>query len=291
MEEKRTIRVSEHSNKALNQPFLRPIFDKLFHVIYTDNNPDYVFDILDLSSSHGITDVFRFPNAVRVFFNTENIKPDYNTYDYVISFFPGIEYNGRYMYVPVRVLVPSRDDWYGLALRKHIGAEQALSEKESFCTFCYSNRWGNPKREELFFELSKYKKVESGGFFHNNIGGAVEDKLSFTRRGKFTIAAENSMYYITEKIWDAFAAQTIPIFWGDPLIDSYGIFNPRSFVNVHDFPTIRDVVDRIVRIDNDDELYLSMLREPALIDSKSREEWIADVEKYLLKIVRHHQYV
>lgn len=72
----------------------------------------------------------------------------------------------------------------------------------------------------MFEALKKYKKVNSGGRYLNNIGRAVVDKIQFESRHKFSICFENSSYpgYTTEKIIEAFAAKTIPIYWGNPCV-------------------------------------------------------------------------
>ena len=45
-------------------------------------------------------------------------------------------------------------------------------------------------------------------------------KRAYLRKFKFTIAFENSRRagYATEKLYDAFAADTVPIYWGDPAL-------------------------------------------------------------------------
>ena len=60
----------------------------------------------------------------------------------------------------------------------------------------------------------------------------------------------------------AFAAQTVPIYWGNPFIGRE--FNTQAFVNCHDFRSWSEVIDAVKRIDNSDELYLKMMRTPAL---------------------------
>ncbi len=80
--------------------------------------------------------------------------------------------------------------------------DSIMAEKSQFCNFIYGNK--NAKERLYFFErLSRYKKIDSGGSLLNNIGRTVNDKLSFIRNYKFTIAFENRSYpgYITEKIF------------------------------------------------------------------------------------------
>jgi hypothetical protein len=101
-----------------------------------------------------------------------------------------------------------------------------------------SNANRNPVFKELFEALSKYKRVNSGGRWMNNVGGPVADKMTFDRRHKFSIACENSASpgYTTEKLVQAFAAKTIPIYWGDPLVSR--VFNTKAFINVNDFASV-----------------------------------------------------
>jgi alpha(1,3/1,4) fucosyltransferase len=137
------------------------------------------------------------------------------------------------------------------------------------------------ERNDFFHLLTnKYKKVDSGGKALNSIGGLVNDKLAFQRECKFSIAFENSSYpgYTTEKILHAFVADTIPIYWGNPLV--HKDFNTKAFINCHDYNNFDEVVDRVIEIDNNDELYLQYLKEPALaIDNNEKyldEEKILD---------------
>ena len=62
----------------------------------------------------------------------------------------------------------------------------------------------------------------------------------------------------------AFAANCIPIYWGDPAVGK--VFNKKSFVNVLDYHSIADVVEKVKEIDQNEALYFDMLHEPALGD-------------------------
>lgn len=132
-----------------------------------------------------------------------------------------------------------------------------------FCSFVYSNgEWASPLRKQFFDLLSAYKRVDSGGRYMNNVGGPVEDKLAFQSEYKFCIAFENSVGegYTTEKLVEAMMSGSIPVYWGDPSVAEE--FNPGSFINVSDFGSLEEVVQEVVRLDNDDEAYLEMLNRP-----------------------------
>ena len=135
------------------------------------------------------------------------------------------------------------------------------------CGIYNSNGRANPCRELIFRKLSDYKKVNSGGRYLNNVDlpEGVSDKLEFQSKHKFAIAYENSSHpgYVTEKIVQAFAAKTIPIYWGDPRIKE--VFNPKSFICAMDYKSIDDLILKVKEIDCSDNLYIDMINQPALV--------------------------
>lgn len=108
----------------------------------------------------------------------------------------------------------------------------------------------------------------------------VPDKLRFENNHKFSICFENSNHpgYMTEKIVEAFAARTIPIYWGDPLVTE--VFNKDAFVNVNDFASVDDMVEYVKKIDQDDMMYMKMLGTPALNEAN---EYLWDEKQNELK--------
>jgi hypothetical protein len=143
-----------------------------------------------------------------------------------------------------------------------IDGDHELASKSRFCTATISNGSRGNFFERLFEAIPQYKPVDSGGRWKNTVGGAVKDKLAFLRQGKFHIAFENSSTpgYVTEKIMHAFAAHTIPIYWGAP--DIAEDFNPKAFVNCHHYDSVEAVVARVRELDCDHEAYIAMLEEP-----------------------------
>lgn len=231
-------------------------------VITTVAEADYV-----IFSVFGDDHWFVPDDKVKIFYTGENVCPDFNACDYAFGFSP-ISLGDRYMRLPNYYCTPRFLKSTLLMEQKHIlPADFDLQkEKPDFCSFVVSNGDANPIREEFFELLSKYCKVDSGGRYMNNIGGPVDDKASFDTRHRFAISFENSSTpgYTTEKIVDAFAARCIPIYWGDPEVTR--VFNPKAFINVYDYRTLEDVVQRVIALDDDPDTYLAMLREPALLD-------------------------
>jgi hypothetical protein len=55
-------------------------------------------------------------------------------------------------------------------------------------------------------------------------------------------------------------AGSLPIYWGNPEVARD--FNPRSFINAHDWPNLRAVIEHIIEVDRNDDLYCEYLRQP-----------------------------
>ncbi|MBN2627426.1 MAG: hypothetical protein JXA95_12230, partial [Spirochaetales bacterium] len=131
-------------------------------------------------------------------------------------------------------------------------------------------------RDDFFRYLcDNYKKVDSLGRHLNNIdkkqqeywdswGNKEASKKDIQSRYKFTLALENACHpgYVSEKLMHAFDADTVPIYWGDPLVDDW--FNPNAFVwvkNREDFPR---TLEEIRYLDGNEEAYLEKLKQPRL---------------------------
>ena len=102
-----------------------------------------------------------------------------------------------------------------------------------------------------------------GGKYKNNIGEFVKNKIEFFSSYKFSIAMENSEGdgYTSEKLFQSFISGTIPIYFGNYMIDEY--INPKSLILIKSEKDMYNKIDFIKRIDNDDELYKQILQEKA----------------------------
>jgi alpha(1,3/1,4) fucosyltransferase len=80
-------------------------------------------------------------------------------------------------------------------------------------------------------------------------GLAEEDKLQLLSRYRFTIAYENydgDVGYISEKIFDAFYAGSVPIYWGDCNIAQF--VWPESFIDARKFRSEAELLDFIIHL-------------------------------------------
>lgn len=239
------------------------ILQDLFGEVQESDEPDFLF-----YSVAGFEHLQY--DCVRIFWTGENLQPDFNVCDYAIGF-SYMNYEDRYLRAPLYLFYQAD---YELAQKKHEISEAELRDKKGFCNFVYSNNKADQERRQIFDLLSEYKQVDSGGRYLNNIGGPVEDKLAFQKNYRFSIAFENASArgYTTEKLIQAFAAGTIPIYWGDPTAAEQ--FNDKAFVNCHAYESLQAVVDEIKRIDSDDELYMQYMK------CSIEKDKLPDLEEY-----------
>lgn len=243
-----------------------------FDVIITDN-PDYLF-LSVFGNKH-----LQY-KCKKIFYTGENVAPPLHYCDYSFSF-DYLDDNRNYR-LPHYLLY---DGYYELQRPKII--DESLANRK-FCNFIVSNG-ACQERNQFYNELSKYKKVDSGGRFANNIGYAVDNKVKFQSEYKFSIAFENNAYrpqfpgYTTEKIMEPMTVNSVPIYWGNPEIGKE--FNTKSFINLYDFDSVDDVIDYVIELDKNNEKYLNLLNQPWFCEYKIPENnKIENIKSFLYKI-------
>lgn len=236
--------------------FIYQLIEQAFEIEITATNPDAV-----------IYSCFGFEHlkysCPRIYYTGENKRPNFNRCDYAFSFdYPVNERNFR---LPLYRVYPIYD-----RLFEARDPDKIIAQNRKFCSFVNSNAKAK-ERIDLFDKLSKYKQVDSGGKVRNNVGGRVADKIEFISSYKFNIAFENASHpgYATEKLMEALITNTIPIYWGDPKVGND--FNPKAFINCHDFDSMEKVIEHVKKVDNDDDLYQQYLSEPFLKDNQETE--------------------
>ena len=231
---------------------LNRLDNEKFYFKLDNNNPDYL--IYSTFSKDYLNP--KYKNAIKLAIFTENQIPDLNLTDYAIGHVH-LNYLDRYFkifkYFNLKLLVNIINS------RKYVlkGKKRKL-----FCGAVITNNIsGDFFRLKFIDELNKYKKVDMGGKYKNNVGERVKNKIQFLLSYKFSIAMENSGSdgYYSEKIIQSFLSGTIPIYYGDYMIDEY--FNPKSFILIKGEKDMQKKIKYIKQIDNDEKLYKSILKE------------------------------
>jgi hypothetical protein len=213
-------------------------------------------------------DFLAHTGAIRFFVSQEAVIPDFNLADYGFGF-AHLTFGDRYLRVPNYALhseywVPDPGPLVPFAERR-------------FCNFVYSHGGGDPARKALFDALSTVAPVDASGKYLNNMPllgtnangpGWRADKLAFLRRYKFTIACENARVpgYTTEKLSDAIAAGTIPIYWGDPEVAR--AFNPSRIIVVESLAELPSVIARVRHLNDDQDSFLEVVNQPTTTDAQ-----------------------
>ena len=229
----------------------------------------------------------RYPQ-VRIMYVGENYIPDFNLVDYGICNYP-IKLQDRAFYFPFCI------DEFGhcesLEKKGRDYPDDILKEKIYFANFIAGHESEYSIRGDFFKRLDvEYKRVESVGSYLNNqpdgkrVQWYNDSKREFQSKCKFTLCFESTKHegFVTEKIVDAFYADTIPIYYGSDSVKE--IFNERAFINVADYPDFESVLEKIKELDSDDEKYMAMLREPIFVNPSFPTDTLRDFEEYLCSI-------
>lgn len=231
--------------------------------IIDENDPDIIFVNIPEHVSH-----FKETSKVIGFIGEPNFKPNPN-YHLNLTFDLTKNNNIRF---PLWLLYSKPKPGGGglLVDKTDIYPDKKLqlyeSPKLKFCCWIASNCYGghthNKYRMDFVKELSAYKTVDCGGSCMNNIGYKVSDKIQFQKDYKFCVAFENTKQrgYTTEKILQSYQSNCIPIYFGNDMIKQD--FNPETFINAHDFKSTRELIDYIIKVDTDEQLYKSYFGKP-----------------------------
>lgn len=166
-------------------------------------------------------------------------------------------------------------------------------DKTNFCAYLAGGPCPTSIRERFFNKLSEYKQVHAAGKHLKNVvgpGGEVGtiegsiEKIKFISSYKFTMSFENKEEYkncigwTSEKIIEPRLAGSIPIHWGNPRINED--FNDDSIINWYKYGSDEKTIEKIIEIDNDDDLYMDYLKQP-FINLKNKNLFEID---YVLNI-------
>lgn len=258
---------------------------KRHYIIEESDNPDYIICSVFRIKDIGYYDYCRYPQ-IRIMYSGENYIPDLNLVDYAVSSYP-IKLQDRHLCFPV-FLDNHNGRFDALKNKNRDYTPEILLEKPFFANFIAGHESEFNIRGDFFKRLSEYKRVESFGSYLNNQENnqivTIKNKTEQQKKCKFTLCFESTKHegFITEKITDAFFADTIPVYYGSSDVTHY--FNENAFINCSDYDSFEAVIQKIIEIDNDDEKYLSMLRQPIFRDIDYICKMEEDLDRFVCNI-------
>ena len=265
--------------------YLNHRLGKQFNFIYDENNPDYL--IYTPKGNNYLN--HKWNNCIKIAYFGENCIVNFEQADYGMGNHH-IIYLDRYFKMPLfpRVLnnyfhkYNTTDFFY---IRQKVLKNKL---KKKFCAAVISNYVFTDNFRLNFIEkLNSYKKVDMGGKYHNSIGGIpVKDKIQFLSSYKFSIAMENTSGdgYLSEKIIESFLAGTIPIYYGDYMLEEY--INPKSYILIKGIQDLDIKIEYIKKIDKNDILYKDILKEKILFDKSLVEDFYKTYDEFLINIFK-----
>lgn len=244
-------------------------------------------DFVITSCINNFYDILDYPQ-VRIMYIGENYIPDMNLIDYSISPYP-VKMLDRCFHLPQSMKADKENAYLAeRSLGKNTFGQDFMRTKTAFANFCASHESEHNIRGDFFKKLCEYKKVDSIGTYLNNTGiyvkGSDGTKRTYQKKCKFSLCFESTSHvgFNTEKIVDAFASDTIPVYYGDPYIGD--IFNKKAFIDLADFASVDEAIQKIIELDNDDEKYLEMLNQPIFVDPEYPVRLGREYEEFLVHI-------
>lgn len=297
--QKPVIRIKVANHLPGHGPFL-PIIDSLktrYRVEYNNENYDVVVDSV---YPNGEIESVKDSKAIKIYYTPEATLPNLEDYDLVIGFNRLDKPN--YIRIPYYYGIFEGKIVFEKNMRAKINGKCQPQNKETFACFLVSNGSktnphiggnnlpfdGVAARDKIFNQLSSYKRVESGGKHLNNIGRVIpgEETNAWLSRCKFVIAYENQSYdgYITEKVFQAYFAGSIPIYYSHP--NALDDINKKAIIYAGDFANNDDLIEYIKKVDNDDQLYCDIWNQNILTDPNRDYKIITDkLRQKLFKIL------
>ena len=278
------------------------------NLFYNDSDIDYY-------TGQPIRGIDSYNDSVKKIFITGEVAPDYNSIleknnHYVL----GYEHidHVKYLRFPTYVLDAYvlhneggmfDDNFSWLTAKKD--SDAIFNSKKHFCSIVQNSY--NRDREILYNLINNKYCIKACGNFKTTVsenellnplkyhnyssteyigkidGLTYRDKVIFFSDCHFNIAFQytNTNYLTQEKLIHAFAAQSIPIFFGNQHIEEEG-FNPDSFINCHKFNSLDDAFYHIDSLYMNSDRMKKIYSEPIFVNNTLPEYFNPD---YLLSFL------
>jgi hypothetical protein len=260
------------------------LLSKQYEVVITENKPDLLFHSVDYFRQQGHK---KYDNnhTKKIYYTGEPPhmhRPNYNETHFSFTFEDTCD--SRNYRLPLWALYlnwfdvshdDNRDQSYLHPVKYFLNKkdpEKIWDTKPNFCSFINTQPFG--KRVEFVPKLNNKKFVHCAGRLFNNVNGIIIGrgdqrwKIEYLRQFKFNISMENcdDYGYVSEKIIHGMFSDCLPIYWGSNAV-IYD-FNPKAFINWHDYNNDNDVIDIILDIHDNKYKYCDIISQPWFKDNQ-----------------------
>jgi hypothetical protein len=223
------------------------------HGVFNENNK-YLEKFFNYKFKKKHKDVKIF----NVWYASENVRPPFiNNFDCILGW--DIDEN-----IPRNIFLPGwatelGDNLLEAKLYQHelTKSRKPVIKKNKFACIVANN----PESIRMNF-LSLLKEIGDVDCYGSAFGNPIPNKKIVLNQYRFNLCFENDLYpnYVSEKIFDAYASECIPIWWG---IDGNGFINEKAIVNVFKLG-FSNGLELIKKIESDLNIQIRMRSEPIL---------------------------
>jgi hypothetical protein len=89
---------------------------------------------------------------------------------------------------------------------------------------------------------------------------------------------------ISEKLVEPLVSGVIPIYWGSKMVSEE--FNTNTFLNYYNFENENNLIDKIIELDNNDNLYNFYFKEKISNNYMINESYIVDLFDNITKMIK-----
>lgn len=241
---------------------------------------------IDFSKPRNITNQQPFGNArCNIFYSAENHRPPPGSWDAYLTF-DTYDFDGKNAYFPLwwltstDLLGENQSPFLGkpITIKQLTSPRRAEFEtRKNFCAVFAGKAW--PFRVHAINELSKIGRVDVFGDLSRN---RVVSKNEIAKDYRFVLCFENDIYpgYVTEKLPEAWATGSVPLYWGE---DRTGSFNSRAYLNLNNFNGFSQFLESVSLLNANNEAWSEMAAEPLITTKPSLEEAIRVLHNALRK--------
>lgn len=241
------------------------IFSSLVKGTVLRGRPNNPVDVREAYSPPG-----KSANAqIGIWYTPENRRPPNSGWDAYLSFDPDSWPHNAYL--PFWQL---NSDLFGGRGRGLLGESLEIdtmteardarpSKRDKFC--CAIIRNPDPVRLRAISALEQVGRVDVFGPYARR---PVPSKAEVLRKYRFALVFENDLYpgYVTEKVFDAWQCETLPLYWG---LDSHGYLNKKAILNLADMTGPDEWLQRVTELESDPTLLDEMASRPILLSRPS----------------------
>lgn len=235
----------------------------------------------------------------KIFYTGENIFqwPWYAGYrDYCLGsvdlalFFDDVDAPNYFRFPPQLVsLFEPKLDW--AAIEKFIDGLNAARSTRKYDCVLIARHDMTGVRSMIFNRLKDVIEIKCAGRWHNNTDELqtlyADDKRAYVHEFRFNICPENSnrFGYVTEKIFDAFRAGSIPIYYGSDNRPEPGFINPNAVLFFDPNGDNEELVREIRRLKTDETYCDKFMRQEKLF-AKPTAEYVYSTFEALARKLR-----